>query len=1580
MSLAQEEPEWFTNMGNMWLSEVSTDIALGPAHQRQPLPPVFANHYFPNAAVWVPRGPGTNASVMVPGQAAHVPGPGTVLMNRMHLPLALQNVLPDLQEGDIPNRCGPDGQPTPNLYRNNTIIQDFLITPPGGINPLSVEVHPLGVTRLTIRFEDDGLKNSLLVDLSPNAVSTNPERILALIACVCANAYDPRRPPYQSSFGDDLTDLPNKPTFEVPGPFMNPFPVGFNPGVDGVDGRPFNGMNLDVNLLDTQGRWPRWFTPGGAAAVNMVADPGPFSLAQMINNPAALRGHQLVCKIFSANFDFFAFARENGVPMAMGVVPFGFSHPNHPFSPNHPLYGVGSYFQYIPINYVRTNGGVERHVPIWQSRSDYLKHLWSAWINSFAFWRQGVSQGRNRHGHHPTFVPGRMTMFFVDAVGTMASAVNPPQMPNIGRNRHAGGRPFRWTGCNDTTQHKRATINGLRTINPRSSSSQHNCLFACLRYARKDFLKSSVFNVSGDPSVFFNREDALFLPSLDGVRKENITIRELVGMDQHQPVNFMNEALLERIGEYMKTSFDIRHCITNEVMQTIMVPGSNVMAHLLYVPPNTSEHSDSEVGHVKYIRGEVIPKQTCKGCGKVFTVKHTCNAERRSYAKFQRKLPQDPAMFDIQRPDVTFAGLNYKTNYDQNVVFFDFETFHQNGARDFEAEDAQELPDGQDDPKDFDLESSAKSLQMNKHLVYSVGYWFEGSYHMAHGETCLDTFLEDLQEMQADEVKWTTNDGKTKTKKVPIPLVAWNGARYDFKILVNYIIEHPAWSGLINIRDMVLNNNRLMRLTLTFVDDMKEFVAFDPVLWISSSLSKACEAYKVNPDDAKGIFPHPLIRDHYTIDTLRVTVTELNEPRNYFLSDQRRLAKDPWTLEKVNRILRQSITSEVETFSLKDIHDYYLKNDVISMKEICKMFFSSLDDMFGAVSMMYLTISQFTFAQFAKHCAYIGQIFCPSSYDEFEHMSQAVYGGRTYPAIRFFQSRQVDMIQLLGPDWSKEKLENGAEISNTMSETLTFDAVQNDCLMEKDVTSLYPWAMSENAYPLGKSHFMTEEELVEINRFIQSQFQQRFNSTTTSRRCIWPRMMICHVRYDANPYLMHPVLPRRKKGGIIWDLKSGEGWYTSTELEMAVEAHYRIEVIKGYAWTSSARIFTDHIRKTFDIKEKGDREGNLVQRAIGKLMSNSTFGKLLQQPQRESVHIIKTRKELEYLCQQKVVTDMYFLPQEVLMMKCQHKDTTLNRPYYLGAFVLSFSRRRMFDNLCLLQPETITPPPLLNHINTITRTIRQTFYYTDTDCLYVRPGHLPMLEGSELGMLKNESMGSSSGRIIFAIFLGKKQYMYIYINKQNKLKLKMACKGISEPFLLFSDYLAAFYNIHYRRETTNQDAILSGGASDFFGVGTTSRSRTFHKSPFSARLPIDLETLELNSYAQHTIPHGHVLDTFGHGEEWWLRYVQQQPKPTSTSPAVWVDEQKLEIEKLKLRLAEKRKNRLKREFQNNVIDISAAEELQQTEETEEDLMTHVSRHRREGEDEDWQQFFDDDNPANLSGVRDYGFLDLEADY
>lgn len=382
------------------------------------------------------------------------------------------------------------------------------------------------------------------------------------------------------------------------------------------------------------------------------------------------------------------------------------------------------------------------------------------------------------------------------------------------------------------------------------------------------------------------------------------------------------------------------------------------------------------------------------------------------------------------------------------------------------------------------------------------------------------------------------------------------------------------------------------------------------------------------------------------------------------------------------------------------------------------------------------------------------------------------------------------------------------------------------CLRAVDVSSLYPSSMAFHPYPTGGHDDVPGFQLNEMNEIVK-----RFNSDLSFdsfsyheivkrvadlRSCMhWPAAGIFYIKYIPNQRLAIPVLPRKEKGMLLWDLISAEGWYNSVDIENAVVMGYQIEFVRGYQWIDTAPIFKDVIMDLFNIKQEAENNGDVTLRSIAKLLMNSMYGKMLQKPVREYTGLVYNDYDLasflkhymwtgfeavgvDNLCilahgiskpilkseAERVVqwsendgSDIQFEdPSGQVRVVNELNEMWLDQqPIQLGSFILGYSRRIMLQYFCHANP---------------TMDVEKTAYYTDTDSIFLSDEQFHLLEkdgfvAEGLGLLSDDFKGAIG---IEAYFNNPKSYLVSKIKKAKgkdpaQLWSQIKAKGIAKSCL-----------------------------------------------------------------------------------------------------------------------------------------------------------------------------------------------------
>jgi hypothetical protein len=414
----------------------------------------------------------------------------------------------------------------------------------------------------------------------------------------------------------------------------------------------WNSLVVDLTSRNDSGHWtnPEKLA---AALLCLVAygydseKPGEFhehdddSFPNLVNNPPYLKTHQIIAKYLA--------------PVAAEKIP---DDDQNRVSSEAPFAAGRDHFrphqQTISINRTRSHG----FIPLSANSADWLRHLYHSAEQSIVRLREAGS-GTATDPHYVTI--GRIVLFFWD----------PAPVANVGVNLSAarGGdkKSLLWVGCNSATYIKTQKLNGVKMISPVSAPVTNNCLFACLRYARKE-QKLELQKVYGESFVFFNKGDDLDGADTWHPQKENNVIRGLLKISPSAPLNMRDAELMEKLARIVKVSFSFFLADDlNTPVAVYEVEGSQIHANLLLEPPTAT----TNVGHVKYIRSAKIVKQSCGSCGREYLVRHQCTQKRASYFRYQMN-GQIPDAFNVHIPDFTVVESGYIRDYENDVIYFDF--------------------------------------------------------------------------------------------------------------------------------------------------------------------------------------------------------------------------------------------------------------------------------------------------------------------------------------------------------------------------------------------------------------------------------------------------------------------------------------------------------------------------------------------------------------------------------------------------------------------------------------------------------------------------------------------------------------------------------------------------------------------------------------------------------------------------------------------------------------------------------------------------------------------------------------------
>lgn len=266
-------------------------------------------------------------------------------------------------------------------------------------------------------------------------------------------------------------------------------------------------------------------------------------------------------------------------------------------------------------------------------------------------------------------------------------------------------------------------------------------------------------------------------------------------------------------------------------------------------------------------------------------------------------------------------------------------------------------------------------------------------------------------------------------------------------------------------------------------------------------------------------------------------------------------------------------------------------------------------------------------------------------------------------------------------------------------------------LYEYDVNSLYPYVMRDNVYPVGNGHFTYD--------FV------------TDLLGIYEANVVAPALLDV------PSLGIISDGKFLFPVGRFKGVWTNVELEYAKTLGYRIEVVKGYVFPQSRKLFYDFITDLYEIRLTSPK--NSVSDIAAKLLMNSSYGRFGMSLDKEN--LVFGSNDSEGMDEYKTLT---IGGRHVAISKEPVRLRTFTHPA-IASFVTSYARI---------------------HMHKIFRNLGTDLYYTDTDSIFTTR---VLDHGKDLGQLKLEATYES------AIFLLPKTYI-----AKGFAKSKIAMKGFDK--------------------------------------------------------------------------------------------------------------------------------------------------------------------------------------------------------
>jgi hypothetical protein len=376
-----------------------------------------------------------------------------------------------------------------------------------------------------------------------------------------------------------------------------------------------------------------------------------------------------------------------------------------------------------------------------------------------------------------------------------------------------------------------------------------------------------------------------------------------------------------------------------------------------------------------------------------------------------------------------------------------------------------------------------------------------------------------------------------------------------------------------------------------------------------------------------------------------------------------------------------------------------------------------------------------------------------------------------------------------------------------------------------DVTSLYPFVMSNCAMPTGKLYFLSKSCCEEsINSIYCKQCEDLLTICPAHRSGLktnpFAIIMIKNLKFDTTQDSIRNYCPRKNKdGSLVYsreEMIEGSNAiqsFTNIDLYWMKRQKCTFEIVSGFGFQTSMK-FSSFIKPAFQMRIVAKQEGNKTLSNFLKLLINGSYGVTVQRDIASNWAVVTLPPELiaqkdslapndpkllSFLLSggtgtveigpDDQITDILHLPNNQSLIQLKKRDNTYESfselaPIQIGAAVLAYARHVLNLIMFKLSPYDI----LYTDTDSINLTERAYHIVKDINpALFCEDADAPM------GTYKND-VGENNGTnpiIIFAAIGAKKVKMYVTLNKEGDMKVFNTFKGMNP--------------INYKKDATIED-------------------------------------------------------------------------------------------------------------------------------------------------------------------------------
>lgn len=319
----------------------------------------------------------------------------------------------------------------------------------------------------------------------------------------------------------------------------------------------------------------------------------------------------------------------------------------------------------------------------------------------------------------------------------------------------------------------------------------------------------------------------------------------------------------------------------------------------------------------------------------------------------------------------------------------------------------------------------------------------------------------------------------------------------------------------------------------------------------------------------------------------------------------------------------------------------------------------------------------------------------------------------------------------------------------------------------KDAKSLYPYAMKDNLYPVGKPKIIEITSLPEDKHLDFGVYQV----TVKQKKGVCN--IIPDLRHRYEDYKYHDGETRAREDSYDWKSKAEMRsiWLNHIDIQQLIKYHGE-DAVKfegpAYVWTKTAKVFHSYVDSLYKLKqdqdvfkERDDPRYNPALREAAKLMLNSLSGKMLQRNFNRDTKLINRGDEKKLTAFLRTHTNCEIQQIGTQQLVSGDDEFKVNKfPQIIGIYIYAYARKHMYDSIFS----------------------KYRARYTDTDsALLMEPEYLhfvanyPWQQTDERQLLGSFSDDSPWGD--YAIILAAKSYFLRFENGGYKACLKGVRKG-----------------------------------------------------------------------------------------------------------------------------------------------------------------------------------------------------------